>query len=235
MTAALTPAVLEQPHTARDYLAWVRSLIAQVKAEDPDGLRKIRLCIGLAKELMQEAFPIGLFASQYFQLSYDVEIALKVGNQGYDAIVRDRRTAPSGIAYLEVTLASEGETDYLRMLKLHEAGQVSGLGQVTKTGTKKTGRVIRVEAEAVSQREVLEKERRIIAEAIERKVDKTYPADTALIIGLDDTMSFDRPDNIANIESVLNDYSDRLRGFHTVAVVGLIERLFLLRVSTDAT
>lgn len=109
MTDALTSAILEQPHTSRDYLAWVKSLIARVRAEEPDGLRRIRLRVGLAKVLMQEAFPIGLFASRYFESSDEVEIALKVGSLGYDATVRDLRTSASGIAYLEVTMASEGE------------------------------------------------------------------------------------------------------------------------------
>ena len=88
---------------------------------------------------MQEAFPIGLFATEYFDGSTEVEIALKVGSQGYDAVVNDRREKPSGISYIEVTMASEGEIDYLRMLTLHQAGQVSGLGRVSKSGTKKTG------------------------------------------------------------------------------------------------
>ena len=230
----LTPALLEQPHTARDYLPWVRTLIAQTKAVDPDGLRKIRLRVGLAKELMQEAFPIGLFASRYFGASPHVQIALKVGSQGYDATVQDRRAESSGIEYIEVTIANEGEIDYLRMLQLHEKGQVSGLGRVTKTGTKKTGLLVHIEPKAVSQAQVLEKERRFIAQAIERKLTKTYPVGTALVIAFDDTMSFDRPDNIANLEATLAGYAEKLRVFRTVAVVGLVERLFLCLPPADA-
>ena len=234
MNNVLTPTLLEQPQTAGAYLAWVKSLIARTKAEDPDGLRQIRLRIGLAKELMQEAFPIGVFATRYFHGSDQVQIALKVGSQGYDAVVHDKRTPSSGIEYLEVTMALEGEADYLRMLTLHKTGQVSGLGRVTKTGTKKTGQVVKVEAEAVSQAEVLAKERTVIAEAIERKVTKVYPANTALVIGFDDTMSFDRTDNIANIQSTLAEFGDRLRVFHTVAVVGLVKNLFLCWHGADA-
>tara|TARA_R110002049_G_scaffold185640_3_gene353919 strand:+ start:84 stop:947 length:864 start_codon:yes stop_codon:yes gene_type:complete len=235
MPDILTCAVLEQPKNAGAYLPWVKELIARVKNEDPDGLRKIRLCVGLAKELMQEAFPIGLFASRYFAASNEVEIALKVGSQGYDATVRDLRDKPSGIAYLEVTMATDGEVDYLRMLELHRADQVSGLGLVTKTGTKRTGLTIQVRSEAVSQQSVLEKERRVVLGAIERKVTKNYPAGTALIVGFDDTMSFDRADNIANIENVLDANESRLSSFHTVAVVGLIMNTFLVRSYADAT
>lgn len=235
MPSTLTADVLEQPQTAGSYLAWVKGLIEQVKLEDPDGLRKIRLRVGLAKELMQEAFPIGLFASKYFDGSAEVDISLKVGSQNYDAVVYDRRENPSGISYIEVTMASEGEADNLRMSRLHETGQVSGLGRVFKTGTKKTGQVIKVEAEAVSQEEILAKERRIISEAIERKLEKTYPAQTALLVAFDDTMAHDRADNIASIEAVLESFGERLYVFQVVAVVGLIERLFLFRTGKNAT
>lgn len=87
MPSTLTSAVLEQPHTAANYLDWVKALIEHVKSEDADGLRKIRLRVGLAKELMEEALPVGLFASRFFEGSTEVSIALKIGNQNYDAIL----------------------------------------------------------------------------------------------------------------------------------------------------
>jgi hypothetical protein len=214
-------------------LTWVKSLIVRVKTEDVEGLRSIRLGIGLAKELMQEALPIGLFASRYFQDSDKVEIALKLGSQSYDATVRDFRASPSGIAYLEVTMATEGETDYRRMQTLQETGHVSGLGPITTKGTERSGQLIKIAAVMVSQQEVLEKERKIISEAIERKLHKTYPAHTALIIVFDDTMSFDRKDNIANIENVLERFGPRLDVFHTVAIVGL-QKLLICRPSVNA-
>lgn len=235
MHAALTSEVLEQPQTAGNYLAWVKGLIEQVKSDDPDGVRRIRLRIGFAKELMQEAFPIGLFALKYFEGSSEVEVSLKVGSQSYDAVVSDKREKPSGIAYIEVTMASEGESDYLRMLTLHETGQVSGLGRVYKMGTKKTGRVINVEAEAVSQQEILARERRVISEAIERKLEKIYPTQTALIVAFDDTMAHDRADNIANIEAVLESFGERLHVFPVVAVVGLTEGVFIFRTGNKAS
>jgi hypothetical protein len=184
---------------------------------------------------MEEAFPIGLFATRYFEGSAEVEISLKVGNQSYDATVLDKRNVPSGISYIEVTRASEGEADHLRMLTLHETGQVSGLGRVSKSGTKKTGRVISVKAEAVSQQEVLARERQALSTAIERKLGKHYPDHTALVVAFDDVMSHDRPDNKASIEAVLDSFGSRLQVFQVVAVVGLREGLFILRTGKNAT
>lgn len=235
MPSTLTSTVLEQPQTAGNYLRWVKALIEQVKSEDTDGLRKIRLRVGPAKELMEEAFPIGLFASRYFEGSAEVEISLKVGSQSYDAIVSDKRKTPSGISYIEVTLASEGEADHLRMVTLHETGQVSGLDRVSKSGTKKTGQVISVKAEAVSQQEVLARERQMLSAAIERKLDKKYPEHTALVVAFDDVMSHDRADNKGSIEAVLDSFGERLQIFQEVAVVGLREGLFILRTGANAT
>lgn len=229
----LTPAILEEAHTAANYLQWVQSLITQVKAE-PDGLERIRLRKGLAKELMNEAFPIGLISTKYFDMSPQVSISLKIGNQRYDAIVSDARSESSSVQFIEVTMASEGEGDYLRMRALHEVGTVSGLGAVTKHGTKKTGLTINVENEMVSQEEVLRRERDRVSQAIERKVGGSYPPNTLLLIGFDDVMSFDRRDNILNLETVLSGYASKLRAFHSVAIVGLQKGLYIFRQFKDA-
>lgn len=226
----LTQAILEEAHTAADYLQWVQSLIAQVKKES-DGLERIRLRKDLAKELLDEAFPIGVMSSKYFDGSALVSIRLKVGNQSYDAVVSDARSESSAVQYIEVTMATEGEDDYLRMRVLHEVGRVSGLGVVTKHGTKKSGLTINVGNEMVSQQEVLCRERVRVSQAIERKLGGSYPPNTLLLIGFDDTMSFDRSDNIKNLEAVLAHYSPRLEAFHSIAIVGLQQDLFICRHS----
>jgi len=222
----LTPELLEEAHTAAEYLQWVRTLISRVK-EAPDGLEQIRLRKGLAKELMNEALPIGLLASTYFGGSEQVSISLKIGNQSYDATVSDCRKNGSSVNHVEVTLASDGDNDYLRMLALHQTGEVSGLGSVKKSGTRRTGLTIRVEREMASHAEVLRQESDRLSHAIVRKLDKTYPRNTLLLIGMDDTMAFDRPDNVANLKATVETCLPRLRGFHSVAVVGLQQGMLL--------
>jgi len=222
----LTPNLLEEAHTAAEYLRWVQMLISRVK-DEPDGLRQIRLRMGLAKELMNEALPIGLLASTYFGGSDEVSIRLKIGSQSYDAIVSDRRSGTDSVQHVEVTLAGDGEDDYLRMRTLHETGEVSGLGRVAKSGTKRTGLKIHVESEMVSQPEILRRESSRVARAIERKLGKTCPPNTLLLVGFDDTMAFDRPDNVANLEATVAAFLPKLAAFHSVAIVGMQERLFL--------
>lgn len=224
----LSSQALEQSHTAAEYLGWVRNVIARVKAE-PDGQELIRLRIGLAKELMNEAFPIGLLASTYFDKSEQVSIALKIGNQNFDATVKDNREPSSLVEHIEVTMADDGEDDYSRMCVLNQKGEVSGLGQVTKTGTKKKGKVINVSDDMVSQADVLSSERSRISRAIERKLGKVYPPNTLLLLAFDDTMAFDRTDNIANLDATLSGYLSQLAMFHSVVIVGLRQGLLLCK------
>ena len=229
----LSPAVLEQPHSAAHYLQWVKNLIAQVKLE-PDGLEHIRLRIGLAKELMNEALPIGLLAARYFEGSEQVTRSLKIGNQNFDAKVVDGRRPGSAVQYIEVTNADGGEDEYLRTRVLQERGEVSGLGAVTKVGTKRTGLTISVAREMVCQADVLQQERSRVSRAIERKLGKPYPPNTILLLAFDDTMAFDRRDNIANLEDVLAEYLPRLQAFHSVAIIGLQEGSLLYRRAAGA-
>ena len=127
--------------------------------------------------------PLGLPASNYFESSEKVYIQLRVGNQNYDATVTDGRDNSSSVEHIEVTLASDGEEEYLRMRVLHETGEVSGLGTVTKSGTQKTGLTIRVEREMVSQDDVLRRESNQLTQAIVRKLGKAYPSNTLLLRG----------------------------------------------------
>ena len=231
--SVLTAKVLEEVHSAREYLPWVKNLIERVKGE-PDGIGQLRLQLGLAKELMNEAYPLGVFASRYFGDSDDVHIGLKVGNQPYDATINDRRVARTSIAYAEVTMAHEGENDYLRTKHLHERGYVHSFGKVIKRGTKRTALEVTLEPEAISQVALLTHERNLLEKALDRKIGKPYSDKTVLVIGFDDIMAHDRAENIANLENVLTAYRDKLTAFHSVAVVGLLNNLFILRQIANA-
>lgn len=228
MPDVLTNEVLEESHTAKEYLLWAKDLVKKLKSE-PNGLERIRLRVGLAKVLMEEAIPIGLLASKYFGESDDVRIKLKVGSQTYDAEVSDNRKQPSAISFIEVTLAHEGEDQYLRMRHLHEKGEVSGLGRVIKRGTKKTGLDVKVVNETLTQAEIMRRERDLLLKTIDKKLQKKYPPNTLLLVALDDEMAFDRKDNIKNLEDVIVERMSSLSAFHTIAVVGLHQGLYICK------
>ena len=152
-------------------------------------------------------------------------IQLKVGSQNYDAIVEDGRDGEDKILHVEITQAHEGESEYLRMLALHENGHVSALGPVTKTGTKRSGLSIKVDSVAVSQQEVLERESKSVADAISRKIGKPYPENTLLLVAFDDIMAHDREDNIQNIRQAIDSSIISPSNISNIVLVGLHKNL----------
>ena len=71
------------------------------------------------------------------------------------------------------------------------------------------------------------REREKFSQAIERKAAKSYPAGTMLVVGFDDSMAFDHPENIANLEAVISARRPQLVGFHSIALVGMHKNLLL--------
>lgn len=228
----LSKEILEQKHTAMEYMQWVEELIKKVKSVE-NGIELIRLREGLAKELMEEAFPVALFASHHYSCSPEVILGLKIGNQHFDAVVEDLRSIKSPIQYLEVTSttvvgASNGREDYLFKHHLHYSGS-GGTGKISHSRTKRKGLITNIERETVSQLDVLSHEKRTVNEAINRKLKSHYPENTALVISFDDRFAFDREENISNLQQVLNDNIRNLNQFNFswVCIVGLYQGLFL--------
>ena len=198
--------------------------MAEVASTDA-GKRAIGFRKGLAKPLVKEALPLGIFASHHFG-SDDVTIALVLGNQNHDATVEDYRAQKAPFSFIEVTQAHEGD-EYLRMLALEREGHVSLLGPVNKCGTKATG--IRVEIEGVALRHstVLQRELDRVEEAILRKTGKPYPPDTALLVVFDDYISIKDESDLEALCSRIQRLLSCLGNFRWLAVVGRSKRTFL--------
>ena len=79
---------LQTPRTARDYLPWVESKIEELGQTDA-GKSAVRLGQGLAKELIEEALPLSIFARKHYRESRCVKIVHHIGNQNFDAKVVD--------------------------------------------------------------------------------------------------------------------------------------------------
>ncbi len=216
---------LEESRTAAELLPWVREKMAEFRSTE-EGKRAIRFRQGFAKQLVEEALPLGLFASLHFQASDHVTINLVLGNQNYDATVEDRREQKSPFTFIEVTQAHEGENDYLRMLALDRNGHVSAHGGVRKTGTKATGIHVKVESTAQSHSTLLTQELDRIEAAIQRKMGKPYPPDTALVVACNDyTFMWKEPEMMA-LRSRLTPLLCNLSSFRWLAVVGIEQRVF---------
>jgi hypothetical protein len=219
----LTSEELQAPRTVAQFLPWVeRRMEMEDVVYKETGNRDERL----AKKLKEEALPLGIFASHHFGSSDDVIIALVLGNQSYDATIKDYREQKAPFSFIEVTQAHEGENEHLRMLALEREGHVSLLGTVHKSGTKNTGIHVEVEAEALSRSEMLKQELDRVEEAILRKTEKSYPPDTALLVVFED-MSIEDECDLETLHSRIQPLLPRLRNFRWLAVVGWSKRTFL--------
>lgn len=221
----LSPEELQEPRTALEFLPWVEQKIQEI-ANTEVGKRAIRFREGIAKPLVEEAFPLGIFASKHFHNSTEVTIKLVLGSQNYDATIRDNREQRAPFSFVEVTQAHEGENEHLRMLMLEKNGHVNVLGNVQKKGTKHKGIQVEVEDEAVSHKSVLENELGRVKEAICRKIQKPYPTGTALLVMFDDYISIQDKTDLLRLRKSIRPLLSDLRNFRWLAVAGWSKKAF---------
>ncbi len=222
----ITPEELQKPRTAEELLPWVEQKIHEI-GSTAGGKRAIRFREGLAKPLVEEALPLGIFASKFFQNSPEVSIRHILGSQNYDATIQDRRRQQAPFSFVEITQAHEGENDLLRMVALERDGHVNVLGAVQKRGTKNTGIHVEVENKAFEHSKVFQSEIRRVEEAIRRKSDKSYPPGTALLVVFDDYISIQ---DEADVEKMRNCILSLLPGrsrFRWLAVIGWSKKTFI--------
>ena len=160
--------------------------------------------MGLAKQLMEEVYPLALFGVRKFGDTNQVLMQPVIGNQSYDAVVTDLRTKPASQSYIEITQSHEGENDYLRSLVLLEKGYVPKYAPVIKTGTKKTQMQVSIPPEANSVEGRIKNELERIIAAAKRKAGKDYPANTSLIIIFDDAPPFQKVIDNDKLDSFVN-------------------------------
>lgn len=204
------------------YRAWVKGQLDAL-GQTKVGKTALRLGMGLAKQLVEEAYPLSLFASCYFSDSDQVFIEHVLGNQPYDAKIDDQRVNPAPLNYIEVTLAHEGEDEYLRMCALERDGSVCPIGTVERTedGPK-------VQVEAVSGTELLHVETNRIKDALSRKAQSpNYPDGTALVVGFDDSIVLRTDQDRDELLQCVQDLLDSVSHFAFVGCIGMLHGTFI--------
>jgi hypothetical protein len=223
---SLTIEELQETRSASEFYTWVKKRI-DLLAETDEGKSDLRLRKGLCKELLEELLPIGLLCNTFFNMNPMVEITPVLGNQNYDALVRDKRQEPVNFSRLEVTQAHEGEDAHLRMLYLEKHGHVSLTGKVNKQGTKKTGLDIEVENVAELHVEILSEQIKQICSAIKLKMAKNYNSGTGLLVIFVDGLAIQGRDDCELVAKQLEKKKELLmKKFSWVGVLGLAGRCF---------
>ncbi|MBM4301574.1 MAG: hypothetical protein FJ121_08595 [Deltaproteobacteria bacterium] len=197
----------------------------------PEGRQYALLKKGLTKEFYDEINPLKLFANILYAGRSDIGCIPNLGNDNFDAIIRDYSHSPPSEQKIEFTLAIDGHDDQLRMKYFVEHGHVSLTGPLTYTGTEKTGHKINVETEAVLHNDSLKKTFAIIKSRAEQKCKpKNYGKNHVLVITIDDHIA-PRYDNQKDLEA-LNEFmkSDVINlplDFGGLYILGLSGKTFL--------
>lgn len=196
-----TQADLETPRTSAAMLPWVLDALESfgVSHELKVAAREGKYFAG---ELTDEALPIALFAYRYFRQSPDVTITHVLGNQGYDATVADNRLKPSAVRFIETTLADRDYEDSLRLEILSRDGSAPAYGEVRAKGPKGRRTLLEAEKEAVKHSDLVGQHLARVVAAVERKANKKYPDNTALVVKIDDYVPFRDDADIADLDEL---------------------------------
>lgn len=212
----------ERPRVVPEYQSWVESRL-DACGTTKAGKTALRLGKCLAKQLVEEAHPLSLFASRYFKDSDQVFITHVLGNQPYDATIDDQRADKAPFMYIEIALAHEGEDAHLRMCALERDGSVCPIGTVERTGNGP-----RVQVEAKSGTVLFDEEMGRIKTAIMKKADKTnYSAGTALVVGFDDRLVLRTDKDTGELLQGVQDLLDSVSHFAFVGCIGCSRGTFI--------
>ncbi len=182
----VSKAELEKERTPSELWNWVKQKNDQIYYASDEGRKALRLHKGRTKQLMEEIYPLGIWAERKFGNTDQILLKPVIGSQNYDAIVIDKRTEPSTETYIEITQAHEGGNDYWRRCQLLNKGYVFSNAPVIKSGKGKNLQVSIPET-ATPVEEGVKNELDRIVDAANRKANKNYPDNTSLIIFFDDT------------------------------------------------
>ena len=184
---------MEVPRTPQALCDWVNSKASELSETDK-GKRFARSGALLPKKLWEEVRPFGLFAFLRYGPKNDVRCAPNLSNENYDGRIDFDGTSTSPI-YVEVTYAKDGHDEGLRLEVLSATGSVNALGTISVSGTKTSGRTLKVANEAVDHNLTRGKGLDLIRERIIGKSRKTYGQSHILVVVVDDYLAFRTEDD----------------------------------------
>ena len=170
----------------------------------------VRLRSGLCKELVEEILPLEIHVQKLYKENKCISVQPIIGNQPYDAVVRDKSRAPDETTKVEITLAHEGQNEFFRRLMLHKTGRAPATGKIT-VKVSKDGEYFFEEELPVAKdvEQLLSEQLVLINDALDRKYKNDYGSDTVLIIMFEDVLSFRVAEEIEKLEEFLGSYVRR--------------------------
>lgn len=112
------------------------------------------------------------------------------------------------------------------MILLQEKGFVSASGEIKKSGTKKTGLILEDNNMALNLDDLLKENLKLIKNAFDKKIVKTYDADTSLLIMFKNVVTFDEDHVIEQlrefVEKEICSQNDKFENIYLVSWSGEI-------------
>lgn len=198
---------MEEQRLASELLQWVTTKLDQLGGTE--GFRAaLTTGKGGLKELVEEIYPLALWG-ETLPNSHEVLLHPKIGSQNFDALVTDVRGVIEPF-YVEITQAHKGYQEYLRKVHLESKKWAPGpSGTIKSTGTRARGLTVEAGRLLTTLDAVVQETEGLIEDAVSRKIQKTYPQFTRLLIVFEDRL-------IAREKGI----EDKLRGAINRAVAG---------------
>lgn len=179
---------MEKERTPDELVEWVQQ-IETTFSQNKEFRKFARLKTGLVKKFFEEIRPLCLFVKYYYSGNSLILCKPNLGNQKFDATIKDLRKSPHLEQKIEITTTANRD-DKLRRIFLSERGYVWMTGKIVEQGTRNKGRKIQITPEVKDHFDVLNVEFQKILERAENKIKKEYNKDHILLIGFDDSIGF---------------------------------------------
>jgi hypothetical protein len=208
----LTIEELATPRTPTQLVQWVEEkcrLFASLKEAKEWAL----LHKWLFKKFYEEVYPLSLFATHLYAGRSDIQCIPNLDYRDFDAVIIDSSTSPPFELKVEITSALneiEGHDQHLRMEYFVQHGEVNVWGTLSASGTKKSGRQIHIENEAINRNDLLKKTFSLIRSAIEGKSvrpnePQNYGQGYVLIVAFDDWAWFGSDQDVVALDNFVRE------------------------------
>ncbi len=229
-SSILTKEDIEKERTPDELSLWWEKKNREF-ASFQDGHHYALLKKGLTGKFYDELYPLNLLANISYAGRSDIGCIPNLGNDNFDAIIRDYSHSPPSELKIEFTLAIDGHNDYLRRKYFVEHGSCSLTGPLSYTGTEKTGHKIVVKTEAVSHHDLMEINFALLKSRAEQKCKpKNYGEKHILVIIIDDHIAprYDKENDLQTlIKFIKSDVINLPLDFRELYILGLSGKTFL--------
>lgn len=211
--------------TPQELVEWFNRKIQEITQQE-DGKSAIQMREGYCKQLMEEIYPLSIFAFWQFSNRNDVTLQPVIGSQNYDVLITDRAFVPPHESKLEITLALGDE--YLKRFMIEKEGWSPISGCIERTGTKNTGIHLTPHLSVRDLEDYLDNQIYLIGQALEGKLQKEYEINTSLLIIFEDATAFNETDIKETLYHFIENKleTEQIRFSH-LYLIGSSKRIFL--------